>query len=84
MRPDALGPQPGRFADTRIEEPTVDQFINRLVEVFAEVRRVLRDDGVRWLNIGDAYTSGDRKYRAPDKKNPVRAMSCRPDTPEGL
>lgn len=65
-------------------EPTVDQFINRLVEVFAEVRRVLKDDGVLWLNIGDAYTSGDRGYRAPDKKHPVRAMTFRPPTPDGL
>lgn len=65
-------------------EPTIDQFINRLVEVFSEVKRVLTDDGVLWLNIGDAYTSGDRGYRAPDKKNPVRAMAYRPDTPEGL
>lgn len=65
-------------------EPTVDQFLNRLVEVFAEVKRVLREDGVLWLNIGDSYTSGDRGYRASDKKNPVRAMSFRPETPEGL
>jgi DNA modification methylase len=65
-------------------EPTVDQFIYRLVEIFSEVRRILKDDGVLWLNIGDAYTSGNRKYRARDKKNPIRAMSYRPDTPEGL
>ena len=37
-----------------------------------------------WLNIGDGYTSGNRGWRAPDKKNPARAMSVRPDTPEGL
>lgn len=65
-------------------EDTVDQFLNRLVEVFAEVKRVLREDGALWLNIGDAYTSGDRAYRAPDKKHPIRAMSYRPATPEGL
>lgn len=65
-------------------EPSVDQFINRLVEVFTEVRRVLKDDGVLWLNIGDVYTSGDRGYRAPDKKHPVRAMTFRPPTPDGL
>ncbi|MHB1700048.1 MAG: DNA-methyltransferase [Acidobacteriaceae bacterium] len=65
-------------------EPTLPQFINRLVGVFAEVRRVLRDDGVLWLNIGDGYTSGNRGWRAPDKKNPARAMAIRPDTPEGL
>ena len=65
-------------------EPTLPQFINRLVAVFCEVKRVLSDDGVLWLNIGDGYTSGNRGWRAPDKKNPARAMSVRPDTPEGL
>lgn len=65
-------------------EETLHQFINRLVAVFSEVKRVLRDDGILWLNIGDGYTSGNRGYRAPDKKNPARAMAVRPDTPEGL
>ena len=65
-------------------EETLPQFINRLVGVFAEVRRVLKPEGCLWLNIGDGYTSGNRGYRAPDKKNPARAMSVRPDTPEGL
>ena len=44
----------------------------------------MRNDGVFWLNIGDGYTSGNRGYRAPDKKNPARAMNVRPNTPEGL
>jgi site-specific DNA-methyltransferase (adenine-specific) len=65
-------------------ESTLPQFINRLVAVFGEARRVLRDDGIFWLNIGDGYTSGNRGWRAPDKKNRARAMSVRPDTPEGL
>jgi site-specific DNA-methyltransferase (cytosine-N4-specific) len=65
-------------------EPTLPQFLNRLRTVFAEARRVLSDDGVFWLNIGDGYTSGNRGWRAPDKKNPARAMTIRPDTPEGL
>ncbi len=65
-------------------EQTLPQFINRLVAVFAEIRRVLRDDGTLWLNIGDGYTSGNRGWRAPDKKNPARAMDVRPETPEGL
>lgn len=65
-------------------EPTLPQFINQLVSIFREVKRVLRDDGTLWLNIGDGYTSGNRGYRAVDKKNPARAMSIRPDTPEGL
>ena len=65
-------------------EETLTQYINRLVSVFREVRRVLKPDGTFWLNIGDGYTSGNRGWRAPDKKNPARAMSVRPDTPAGL
>lgn len=59
-------------------------YIDRLVDVFREVRRVLADDGTLWLNIGDSYTSGNRRWRATDKKNPARAMSYRPPTPAGL
>ena len=65
-------------------EKTLSQFINKLVSIFSEVKRVLKPDGVLWLNIGDGYTSGNRGYRAPDKKNPARAMAVRPDTPLGL
>jgi site-specific DNA-methyltransferase (cytosine-N4-specific) len=65
-------------------EPTLQEFINRLRLVFSEVRRVLRSDGVFWLNVGDGYTSGNRGWRAPDKKNRARAMEVRPDTPSGL
>lgn len=61
-----------------------DSYIADLVGIFREVRRTLREDGTLWLNIGDSYTSGDRRWRAPDKKNPGRAMSYRPPTPKGL
>jgi DNA modification methylase/DNA-binding XRE family transcriptional regulator len=61
-----------------------DAYIADLVGVFREVRRTLREDGTLWLNIGDSYTSGDRRWRAPDKKNAGRAMSYRPPTPKGL
>lgn len=36
-------------------EPTPDEFVAAMVEVFREVRRVLRDDGTLWLNLGDSY-----------------------------
>jgi site-specific DNA-methyltransferase (cytosine-N4-specific) len=39
-------------------EPTPDAYITRMVEVFREVRRVLRRDGTCWLNIGDSYSGG--------------------------
>jgi site-specific DNA-methyltransferase (cytosine-N4-specific) len=65
-------------------EKSVYDFIDTLAGLFDQVRRVLRDDGTLWLNIGDTYTSGGRTWRAPDKKNPARAMGVRPPTPEGL
>lgn len=66
-------------------ESTLEQYINKLLGVFIEAKRVLRKNGSLWLNMGDIYTSGNRGYRAPDRKNPARSMlSGRPDTPEGL
>lgn len=65
-------------------ESSLHDYMASLVEVFEQVRRTLRDDGTLWLNIGDSYTSGGRTWRAPDKKNPARAMSVRPPTPDGL
>lgn len=41
-------------------EATPEEYIANMVEVFREVRRVLRDDGTLWLNIGDSYASGGR------------------------
>ena len=36
-------------------EATFDEFLDNIVDVFAEVHRVLRDDGTLWLNMGDSY-----------------------------
>jgi DNA modification methylase len=52
----------GKCGATRIDrqmglEPTPDEFVAGMVDVFREVRRVLRDDGTLWLNIGDSYAS---------------------------
>lgn len=51
-------------------ERTPDEYVARMVEVFRDVRRVLRDDGTLWLNLGDSY-GGDRgnKTPAPDNKH---------------
>lgn len=65
-------------------ERDVIDYIRSLVNVFAEVRRVLRPDGTFWLNIGNTYTSGGRTWRQEDAKNKGRAMSYRPPTPAGL
>jgi DNA modification methylase len=39
------------------QEDTVDGYVQKMVEVFREVRRILRDDGTLWLNLGDSYMS---------------------------
>jgi DNA modification methylase len=46
-------------------EPTMEAFIQTQVRVFAEVRRVLRDDGVLWLNMGDKYGEGKARMLIP-------------------
>jgi DNA modification methylase len=62
-------------------EPTPDEFVAALVGVFREVRRVLRDDGTVWLNLGDSYNAyngnrgpaaginavADQQRNAPDR-----------------
>jgi len=65
-------------------EPDLMDYVNDLVMVFREVRRILTPDGIFWLNIGNTYSSGGRKWRDSDDKNKGRAMSYRPPTPEGL
>ena len=42
-------------------EETPEKFVENLVNVFREVRRVLRDDGTVWLNLGDSYSSEPKK-----------------------
>ena len=47
-------------------EETPDQFIAKLVDVFREVKRVLKDDGTLWVNIGDSYASFRDGKATPD------------------
>lgn len=64
-------------------ESSPDEYITKLVGVFDQVRRVLRDDGVMWLNIGDSYNqnigkgfdtnrNGDKYRRRSDAALPHR------------
>ena len=41
-------------------EPTPEEYVNNLVKVFREVKRVLRDDGTVWLNLGDSYAGSNQ------------------------
>lgn len=44
-------------------EPTPELYIDHLVQIFREVKRVLRDDGTLWINIGDSYCAGTTSNR---------------------
>lgn len=46
-------------------EATPTEFVARMVDVFREVRRVLRDDGTLWLNLGDSYYGGNKGNSGP-------------------
>ena len=49
-------------------EETPEQYIDNMVEVFREVKRVLRKDGTLWLNLGDSYAGGGRAGKNPEYK----------------
>ena len=48
-------------------EETPEQYIERLVNIFREVKRILRDDGTLWVNIGDTYNVSS--YRKDEKSS---------------
>lgn len=50
-------------------EKTPEEYVERMVEVFREVRRVLRDDGTLWLNIGDSYAGSWGNYGGQNRGN---------------
>lgn len=54
-------------------EETPDAFVAQMVEVFREVRRVLRDDGTLWLNLGDSYAN-DGKWGGSTSGKHVSAV----------
>tara|TARA_R110000772_G_scaffold89304_2_gene185137 strand:+ start:18730 stop:19902 length:1173 start_codon:yes stop_codon:yes gene_type:complete len=68
-------------------EPTPDEFVAGMVALFSEVRRVLRDDGTLWLNLGDSYAA-NRGYQVEQTKGgpkhgPAQAAGGRPQRASG-
>lgn len=74
-------------------EQTPDEYVAEMVAVFREVRRVLKDDGTLWLNLGDSY-AGSGKGGNPEgskwsgfvgnKNREKSAKASKPIVPEGL
>lgn len=62
----------------------LSEYVASIVKTFEKMKHFVRRDGTVWLNLGDSYTSGSRRYRAPDRKNRAGAMRVRPPTPGGL
>lgn len=73
-------------------EETPEQYINSLVDLFREVRRVLKDDGTLWINIGDCYAGagdrrggkGDEKGQAKKRKTPDKEIGLKPKDLVGI
>lgn len=68
-------------------EETPERYVERLVEVFEEVRRVLKPDGTLWLNLGDSYINAKGASGGGDEKTEARRGWSRPQdrpAPAGL
>lgn len=68
-------------------ELTPEAFVATMVEVFHEVKRILRDDGVLWLNLGDSYSSGGRTsttLQTVRNGNGDASLMTRPPVCEGI
>jgi len=71
-------------------EKTPEEYVDKLVKVFREVRRVLKDDGTLWLNLGDSYAGGQGRgsFKLSDKQSSNKGThfqigkSCK--VPDGL
>ncbi len=64
-------------------ESTPDAYVAQIVAVFREVRRVLKDDGTVWLNLGDSYAA-NRSYQVVDNKHVDVGNSKSSTVPDGL
>jgi len=64
-------------------EDTPQEYVTRMVEVFREVRRVLREDGTCWVNLGDSYAA-NRTYQVTPTKWKALSQGQSASVPPGL
>jgi len=64
-------------------EDTPDKYVEKIVEVFGEVKRVLKDDGTVWLNLGDSYAgswgNAGGQNRGKGTQRPIAGKSITKD-----
>lgn len=65
-------------------ESTIDEYVEKLADVFREARRSLKRDGLLFLNIGDTYYSAKGLPKGDDKKHRARRFGLRPVDGPGL
>ena len=58
-------------------EETIEEYVQNLTAIFEQVKRVLRKDGLLFLNIGDTYYSGKGESHGQDKKSAKRRFGLR-------
>ena len=54
------------------QEDSVEEYVKNLVAVFHEVKRVLKDDGTLWLNLGDSYAGSNKNRNAEGKSYAIK------------
>ena len=64
------------------QEKSVEEYVENLVSVFRAIRRVLKDDGTVWLNLGDSY-AGSGKNRNADGESCGFQSACKQSTVKG-
>jgi DNA modification methylase len=65
----------GGIAGVIGNEDTPEEYIGRLLAVFREVRRVLKDSGTLWVNIGDSYNMSGKNGRNPETMSKKQASN---------
>jgi DNA modification methylase len=61
------------------KEATPEEYVSRLVAIFAEVRRVLKPAGTLCLNLGDSYAQSEVRHRQGDSGSTLRNGNCKAD-----
>ena len=65
-------------------EKTPDEYVDRMVRVFREIGRVLKNDGTVWLNLGDSYSSGGNGGGDGIQRSNKGSLVGRKNPPPGL